>query len=444
MTLVCPRCRRPAPSPGAKFCPNDGSRFIEIGEPSGLQPGQLFQGRFLVRRRLGQGGMATVYECEQQPLGRRVAVKILRDKVRTDPEMVKRFLLEARAMSRLSSPHAIQVYEFDKVADGAFFLVMEYLDGVSLREHLERVERLSVDETVRILRAVGEALADAHAKGIVHRDMKPDNVFLVRTEAHPAFVKVLDFGIARAPALVTTNLTELGELLGTPAYMSPEMVLGQVVDARADIFAVGVMMYEMLAGVRPFKETDAFELMHALLQKMPDTIRAVVPNLELPRPLHQLMWRCLAKDRGERPRDGAAFVADLDAALRRATATDTERMRPLFVTGRGMCGGETAVKAMIHATAKWPSLSPALLKGSPAATVPPGATASPAPVDEFPPTSEVPKLRPNPPAPPAAAPVRLDTAEADALDASLARASRRPWLWAALAAGALWWFTRGA
>lgn len=134
-----------------------------------------------------------------------------------------------------------------------------------------------------------------------------------------------------------------------------------MVDARADVFAVGVMVYEMLAGVRPFEETDAFELMHALLQKMPHTIRAVVPNLELPRPLHQLLWRCLAKD-------------------------------------RGMCGGETAVKAMIHATAKWPPLSPALLKGSPAATVPPGATASSAPVDEFPPTSEVPKLRPARPA----------------------------------------------
>ena len=458
MALLCSQCGRPAPTATARFCPHDGSRYVEMDEHS-LRPGQLFEGRFLVRRRIGQGGMATVYECEQQPLGRRVALKLLKAEVRADPEMVKRFLLEARAMSRLTSRHCIQVFEFDKTADGAFYLVMEFLDGVSLRERLEQVERLPVDETARILRAVGVALGEAHSKGIVHRDVKPDNVFLVKTEHDPAFVKVLDFGIARAPSLVNTNLTQLGELLGTPAYMSPEMVMGDVVDARADMFAVGVMMYEMLAGVRPFKQTDAFELMHALVRKMPDTIRAVVPHLDLPRPMHRLMWSCLAKDRDERPKDGLAFVAALDAALCNAKPTETERMKPLYVTGMGLCGGDVAAKAMAQATSNWRSLSPDLLKR----TAPRPAPV--AQVEEFPPTAEVPKLRlPEPPpaaastptpaparaAAPVRSPVEPTLRELDLAEARLAGTGRSPLPWIvaavslAVAAGVLLWKLLGA
>ncbi len=434
LPLVCPQCGRPAPRNDAKFCPRDGCRYEETNPDRDPLLGTLFAGRYRVLKRLGQGGTATVYLCDQQPIGRQVALKLLRPHMAGDDEMARRFLVEAKAMSRLISPHAIKVIAFDSTPEGALYLVMEFLEGRSLREHLELVERVPVDETLRILRDVGEPLAEAHAKGIVHRDLKPDNVFLVRGAGVVGsnFVKVLDFGIARAPSLAGTNLTKLGEVLGTPAYMSPEMVLGHAVDARADVFALGVMMYEMLAGERPFKANDAFQLMHALLRKEPDSIRIVAPDVEVPKPLHRLLWSCLAKDREQRPADGAAFVAELDRVVKLvADGADTERLRPLYVTGMGMCGGDAAARAMANASRGWQTLSPDLrktaLRDEGSARPKPATSAPAASVDEFPPTAEVAMIRPRDAADtaPRGAPDELDEVSA-AFDS--ARRTRVRWM----------------
>jgi eukaryotic-like serine/threonine-protein kinase len=390
MPKICPKCYTRFEHEVA-FCPNDGQGLIECdaeGETSrediatcvsrdseatrtaeALRPaeatpeaaqkdplvGTTFAGRFQVERLLGRGGMGAVYVAFQDSVERRVALKVLSSECQSEPDLVKRFFFEARVMSQLTNPHTITIYDFAQAEDGRLYIAMELLEGQDLRARLDRDEPLSVDETVRILSGVAESLSEAHAKDIVHRDLKPENIFLARLRDDPMFVKVLDFGIARAHTLEETRLTQTGCIVGTPAYLSPEVVVGGVADTRSDVYALGLIMYEMLAGSAPFKASNAYELMQAHLVEHPETVSKVNPHVQVPRPVSELMMASLSKSPDQRPRDASAFREELINAGKVSSRADTARdpMPQLNVTGAGFCTLGATASALVKPAEAW-------------------------------------------------------------------------------------------
>jgi len=220
--------------------------------------GTILSGRYLLERVLGEGGMGAVYQAEHTHMRKRLAVKVLHPEMSRMPEVVARFEREAMAAAHIEHPNIAAATDFGKTEEGQFFLVLEFVEGTSLRERMKENAPMSVGRTFHIVQQVARALQRAHSLGIVHRDLKPENVMLVEREGDPDFVKVLDFGIAKVPvgelAGVSSSgqpvLTQLGMVYGTPEYMAPEQAAGQEVDARADLYSLGVMTYEMLCGVR--------------------------------------------------------------------------------------------------------------------------------------------------------------------------------------------------
>ncbi len=272
--------------------------------------GRLLDGRYQVGSRIARGGMATVYVATDLRLERRVAVKVMHGHLADDSAFRDRFIQEARSAARLAHPNVVNV--FDQGQDSAMaYLVMEYLPGMTLRELLQEYERLTPEQTLDILEAVLSGLAAAHKAGIVHRDLKPENVLL----ADDGRIKIGDFGLARA---VSANTATGQELLGTIAYLSPELVTRGIADTRSDIYAVGIMMYEMLAGEQPFKGEQPMQIayQHANDQvPTPSTANASVPV-----ELDELVLWATARDPEQRPRDARALLDELYAVQNRLDA----------------------------------------------------------------------------------------------------------------------------
>jgi tRNA A-37 threonylcarbamoyl transferase component Bud32 len=261
-----------------------------------LEPGALV-GDFVVEAPIGVGGMGTVYAGVHPTIGKRVAIKVLRRALADDPSWLTRFQREARAANEVNHPGIVDVFAFGQLEDGRPYLVMSLLEGRSLRETLVGEGRLSPDEAWRITRAIAEALAAAHARGIVHRDLKPDNVFLEDVSGRPSTPRVLDFGIAKLPVAEdgsADRLTQSGVILGTPAYMAPEQWWGKGVDARADQYALGGVLFHMLTGAPPFGDEGFVELLQKHLHTPAPTLasKGVAASDEL----EALVARLLAKD----------------------------------------------------------------------------------------------------------------------------------------------------
>jgi serine/threonine-protein kinase len=268
-------------------------------------------GNYVIRSQVGEGGMGVVYVAEHPQISRRVAVKVLHPDRAQSPELVHRFFNEARAASEIHNEHIVEVLDFGRLDDTAPYLVMEWLEGQSLAGLLRVEPRLPPARAARIVRGVCQALRAAHGKGVVHRDLKPDNVFLVPREGEPDFVKVLDFGIAKlvTPKAAADFQTQTGAIMGTPAYMSPEQCRGaKDVDHRTDIYSVGVMAYQMLTGRLPFVADSLGELLFKHLGETPPAPEALVPSL--PAGLAAIVARTLAKDPGQRP-----TLVELGAAM---------------------------------------------------------------------------------------------------------------------------------
>jgi serine/threonine-protein kinase len=373
----CPTCRADY-SPKAIFCPKDGTRLVDrLVKTKAPDPlvGSTVAGRYHVERKLGQGGMGAVYWARQLPIDRPVALKVLRPELRADIETSKRFFLEARAASRLENGHAIRIYDYDRTPEGLSYIAMELLEGRDLRALLRADNSLPVAEAVRVFSGICDALAEAHARGIVHRDMKPENVFLARIGPEAAYVKVLDFGLARAPRLSSTKVTKTGFVSGTPAYMAPEVIRGDTADARADVYALGVMLYEMLAGIRPFTGGTAIELMVQHMHDEPVPIDVANPCVDVPPGLQALLWACLAKPVEQRPADAGEVLSAL-RAVRLDARGPVERLRPLFVTG-GVFVAESVATALRDTRRRE---GPAPRSAGPSPAAPPVApTAAPAP-----------------------------------------------------------------
>jgi predicted Ser/Thr protein kinase len=275
--------------------------------------GKVIAERYLVDRLLGVGSMGIVYRCRHTVLDNKlVALKIIRQDLAQDEESVGRFLTEAKAASAIGSSHIVEVQDFGKLPDGATYIVMEYLEGMTLGEAMDHEHGLDVEVTVNVSVQVAGALAAAHAVGVVHRDLKPDNVFLLDS-ADGYFVKILDFGIAKVMHS-GQKLTAVGSVIGTPHYMSPEQATGGRTDARADIYSLGVMMYEMACGKVPFDAENPLAVISMQVTDDPPTLRKRMPEgRSLPPGLESVIMKCLAKEPDER----FLTMHDVQAALER-------------------------------------------------------------------------------------------------------------------------------
>jgi beta-lactam-binding protein with PASTA domain/tRNA A-37 threonylcarbamoyl transferase component Bud32 len=271
--------------------------------------GRLIDGRYQVRSRIARGGMATVYLATDLRLERRVAIKVMHGHLADDSQYKARFIQEARSAARLAHPNVVNVYDQGQDGETAY-LVMEYLPGITLRDLLQEHKVLTTVQAMDIMEAILSGLAAAHKNGIVHRDLKPENVLL----ADDGRIKIGDFGLARA---ASANTATGNALLGTIAYLSPELVTRGVADTRSDIYAVGIMLYEMLAGEQPFKGEQAFQIAH---QHANDTVPAPSSkNPRVPPELDELVLWATARDPDQRPRDAKTMLDQLhetEVALR--------------------------------------------------------------------------------------------------------------------------------
>jgi serine/threonine-protein kinase len=259
--------------------------------------GQVVAGRYRVESLLGEGGMGSVYRAEHVQLQKSVALKVLHPEMTARPEAVRRFEREALASARIQHPHVVNATDFGKLEDGSFFLVLEYVSGKSLRRLVEERGALPPAHALALAIQIAEALAAAHQAGIVHRDLKPENVMLLEPNDGIGFVKVLDFGIAKfSSGKAGEALTRHGAIFGTPEYMAPEQARGDKVDERADVYALGVILYELLSGAVPFR---APELVTVLLKQINDKPPALPRSV--PRALSDYVMTLLAKDVDARP-----------------------------------------------------------------------------------------------------------------------------------------------
>ena len=291
-------------------CPKDATSLRSDDEGADVDSlvGMVLSDTYHIHRMVGEGGMARVYEARHVRLPeRRLAIKILHPEFARDLEVVQRFQREAESSSAINHPNVIDVFDVSRGPDGRPYLVGEFLEGEELGEHLKKVGRLDVATAVAIARQICRALNAAHVRGIVHRDMKPENVFVIARDGAP-HIKVLDFGISKV-GHHQTHLTRTGMIMGTPSFMAPEQARGEKVDARADIYAVGALLYTLVTGRRPFDNDDPTATLSQVLTEEPMRPRQIDPSI--PPALELVVQRSMQKD----PRERYQSMIDLDAAL---------------------------------------------------------------------------------------------------------------------------------
>jgi serine/threonine protein kinase len=288
-----------------------GARAAHDASISPIQVGDVVAGKYRVDRVLGEGGMGIVVAATHQQLDEKVALKFLRPSVASNPEIVARFVREARAAVKIRSEHVARVLDVGALESGAPYMVMEYLDGQDLAQTLAGRGSLPVSETITYVLQACEAVAEAHSLGTVHRDLKPANLFLARRPNGRPVVKVLDFGISKVASTGEhAALTNASAMMGSPSYMSPEqMVAAGSVDVRADVWALGVVLYELLTGRLPFVAETMPELVGMILQSAHTPVAALRPDV--PPGLQATIDRCLQKDRNLRQRNVAELAAGL-------------------------------------------------------------------------------------------------------------------------------------
>ncbi|MFL6257506.1 MAG: protein kinase domain-containing protein [Pyrinomonadaceae bacterium] len=340
--MNCPNCQQPLRE-GAQFCTSCGARTVAMaGEGTEVSPptvetgasgalkeagdslvGRVLDGKYEIIAPLGSGGMGAVYRARRVLIGDEVAVKVLHSRLTGDEKLVERFRREARAAAQLHHPNVVTIHDYGEARgpNGFAYIVMELVRGETLRDILKREGRLEPHRAVSLMRDVCAGVGAAHRRGIVHRDIKPDNIIVTpEDEDHPSeSVKVVDFGIAKLRDLAAENstLTEAGMMVGTLFYMSPEQCKGEPLDSRADVYSLGAMLHEMLAGAPPFTASNITSLIFKHVGEPPPPLPE---DLHVPPALRAAVLRALSKEPDARPRDASEFSREIQTALSSAPA----------------------------------------------------------------------------------------------------------------------------
>ena len=316
--MKCPKCSTDSPS-GSSFCARCGAPLLGDAEtvptpagsrtvlmpPDSLETGTTFAGRYRIIEELGVGGMGRVYKVLDREVGEKIALKLLRPEIAARGDMIRRFREELRLARRVGHKNVCRMFDLGSF-EGTFFITMEYVDGEDLKRFLRRSGRLTVGKAVAIARQIGEGLAEAHRLGVVHRDLKPQNI-MIDGEGN---ARIMDFGIARS--VQAEGVTAAGAVIGTPEYMSPEQVEGKAADPRADIYALGVVLFEMLSGRLPFEGDTPLSVAVKHKTEAPPDPRTLNPAI--PAGLAEAILKCLEKDREKRYGTVEALMADLERA----------------------------------------------------------------------------------------------------------------------------------
>src|SRR5579872_2382584 len=313
---LCPQCASSCDETH-RFCPSCGFPVGKVASsPDDPLVGSTLPGGYVILELVGIGGMGRVYRAEQTNLGRTVAVKIIHPHLVGEENAAARFITEARAASRLNHPNSVGIIDFGKTPDGQLYLVMEFLRGRDLARVMYEEGALPVRRVVDVLRQTLAALAEAHSENIIHRDLKPENIILEPVRSGADFVKVVDFGLAKMRAETQQpNITLPGIVCGTPEYMSPEQARGDPLDARSDIYAVGVMLYQMLTGRLPFEAESPTQVVLAHLTEVPKDPREMAPERNIPGPFAELVLKAIAKEPSARFQDADELSEELARTL---------------------------------------------------------------------------------------------------------------------------------
>ncbi|HEX4516541.1 MAG TPA: serine/threonine-protein kinase, partial [Polyangiaceae bacterium] len=316
-----------------QFCPSCGFPIGKLAQNTGDDPliGRTLPGGFVILELIGVGGMGRVYRAEQTNLGRTVAVKIVHPHLAGEENAVARFITEARAASRLNHPNSVAVIDFGKTNDGQLYLVMEYLRGKDLARVAYEEGPLPFRRVVDVLRQTLAALAEAHHFDIIHRDLKPENIILEPVRGGGDFVKVVDFGLAKMQVEKSQpSITSPGIVCGTPEYMSPEQGRGDPLDPRSDLYAVGVILYQLLTGRLPFEAETPTQVVLMHLSKAPPDPNTVAPERMIPKPLVAIAMKALSKEAKDRAQNAEEFAISLGDAMAKIEAAARE-------TGKNRC-----------------------------------------------------------------------------------------------------------
>ncbi|HEU4733026.1 MAG TPA: protein kinase [Kofleriaceae bacterium] len=307
-----PASQKPQPRAPAKSRPKSGDE---------IYLNQVLNNRFRVESKIGEGGFGAVYRGVQLATGRKVALKLLHPEMTKDENLVARFRREGMVLCNLRDAHTITTYDFDRTPDGTLYIAMELLEGKSLHQIFHEEAPLDWKRVFKILTEMCSSLAEAHTQGIVHRDLKPENIYLESRSGNPEFVKILDFGIAKVMRGDTIDpqspqLTATGQTLGTLEYMSPEQLMGKPLDGRSDVYALGVLAYEMITGRLPFPDAKGpAGLITAQLKHTPVAPSQANPKAQLPRAADRAILKCLEKDKNNRYPDVSALAAALQEVM---------------------------------------------------------------------------------------------------------------------------------
>jgi serine/threonine protein kinase len=315
--MNCQTCQTPNDDTGT-FCIECGAALVDLRHMPTIQDsrhdllGRSIDRRYRLDSILGLGGMGTVYRGTRLLIGDEVAIKILHPDQVTVPQAAERFRREAQAAARLKHPNAVTVYDFGVSQDGLFYLVMEMVEGESVRNIIRQRGPFTPSAAAEVVAQACAALDEAHRQGIIHRDIKPDNI-MIHSVTGGLRVKVLDFGIAKLRDQSASNLTQTGSVMGTPHYMSPEQCIGEELDSRSDIYSLGVVLYEMLCGVVPFNSLASTAVVVQHVNQPPPPLRAI--NLSIPPAVEAVVMHALEKRREARPQTAGALAQELNAAV---------------------------------------------------------------------------------------------------------------------------------
>ncbi|MBA2662416.1 MAG: serine/threonine protein kinase [Bradymonadaceae bacterium] len=342
---ICPTCQTEFDD-AVDFCPNDGMKLRLGRGPAVADPmlGRNLDGRWIIEKKIGEGGMGAVYLGHQRSVQRRVAIKTLHTSLNDNDSFVDRFFREAKIATTINHPHCVTILDFGQDPDGTLYLAMEYLEGLTLSARLTKGD-LTLEEILKIGIQIASALSAAHDASIVHRDLKPDNIFVLEMSGGGTFVKVLDFGIAKV-INSQTQVTQTGQIFGTPHYMSPEQCQGQAIDGRSDLYSLGCILYELIGGRPPFGGDTPMAILMAHIFGEVESLSAKAHGV-VPVEVEELVVRLLQKSSADRYASATEVREALESALAGLRPHELKSMPLRDIDGGSIGLAETAAVAFV-------------------------------------------------------------------------------------------------